>query len=53
VSEPPISCWTAGSATFTIVTSSWMTKNPRQIEISPMTCPRLTFAGDRLNLLGK
>jgi hypothetical protein len=31
-SEPPSSRWMAGSATFTIVTSSWMTKKPRQTE---------------------
>ena len=33
-SEPPISRWMAGSATFTIVTSSWITKKPRQTEMS-------------------
>ena len=33
-SEPPISRWMAGSATFTIVTSSWMTKKPRHTESS-------------------
>ncbi len=33
-SEPPIWCWMAGSATFTIVTSSWITKKPRQTETS-------------------
>ena len=33
-SEPPISLWMAGNATFTIVTSSWITKKPRQTEMS-------------------
>ena len=33
-SEPPISRWMAGNATFTIVTSSWITKKPRQTEMS-------------------
>jgi hypothetical protein len=32
-SEPPISPWMAGNATFTIVTSSWMTKKPRQTDM--------------------
>ena len=33
-SEPPSWCWMAGRATFTMVTSSWMTKKPRQTESS-------------------
>ncbi len=37
-SEPPISRWMAGSATLTIVTSSWITKKPRQTEISAAAC---------------
>src|SRR5579862_3492974 len=40
-SEPPISRWMAGNATLTIVTSSWITKKPRQTEIraAPLRCP--------------
>ena len=36
--EPPMSRWIEGSATLTIVTSSWMTKNPRH------TATRASFA---------
>src|SRR5215469_8497399 len=35
---PPTSRWIVGSATLTIVTSSWITKNPRQ------TATRASFA---------
>ena len=31
-SDPPISCWIDGRATFTMVTSSWITKKPRHTE---------------------
>ena len=39
-SEPPISRWMTGSATLTIVTSSWTTKKPRHTEISAAAAAR-------------
>jgi hypothetical protein len=44
-SEPPISRWMAGSATFTIVTSSWMTKKPRHTESSAILLFLVVSAG--------
>jgi len=41
LTEPPTSRWMAGNATLTIVTSSWITKNPRHTE----TRPRNLFSG--------
>ena len=44
-SEPPISRWMAGSATFTIVTSSWMTKKPRYTESSAIALLLVVSSG--------
>ena len=44
-SEPPISRWMAGSATFTIVTSSWMTKKPRHTDSSAIVLLLVVFPG--------
>ena len=44
-SEPPTSRWMAGSATLTIVTSSWITKKPRHTETSAAAAARPVRAG--------
>ena len=44
-SEPPISRWMAGSATLTIVTSSWMTKKPRHTESNAIALFLVVFSG--------
>jgi len=44
-SEPPTSRWMAGSATLTIVTSSWTTKKPRHTESSAIALFLVVFPG--------